>query len=134
MILGIGSDLVDQRRIERLMEDFGGRFLDRVFTSGEQIAAARLLFPRSRAAFYARRFAAKEACSKALGTGFRGGMTLSEIEIVSDGSGKPEIFLHGKAMENLYKRMFSGSGFQIHLTMTDEPPYAQAFVVIEVLP
>lgn len=132
MILGIGNDLVDGRRIERLMAEFGPRFLSRCFTPVEQ--AQRFGDSAALVAFYARRFAAKEACAKALGTGFRAGIAFNQIEVVSDASGKPDIALSGKALERLEKITPEGARARIHLTLTDEPPYAQAFVVIESLP
>lgn len=131
MILGIGNDLVDGRRIERLMAEFGPRFLSRCFTPTEQTQAQRRGDSAALVAFYARRFAAKEACAKALGTGFRAGIAFNQIGVVSDASGKPDIALSGRALERLVKITPEGARARIHLTLTDEPPYAQAFVVIE---
>jgi len=135
MILGLGNDLVDIRRIERSIERFGQRFLDRVFTAGEQAKAGlRSARPRSFASTLAKRFAAKEAMAKALGTGFSQGMVMREIEVVSAASGQPQILVHGMAGQILNRQIPPGFSASILLTMTDEYPYAQAIVLIQIFP
>ncbi len=131
MILGLGTDLVDIRRIERTLERFGDRFTHRCFTAGERARAER----RSRRAeTYAKRFAAKEACAKALGTGFRRGVFLRDLEVVNLPSGKPTLRLHGGAARRLAEITPPGMAARIELTLTDEPPLAQAFVIIWAVP
>ncbi len=129
MILGIGSDLCDIRRIERAMERFGDRFLQRVFTDQERARAARR-HPRSQPATYAKRFAAKEACAKALGTGFRSGVFLSDIGVANLPSGQPTLVLTSGAARRLLAITPPGHCATIHLTLTDEHPYAFAQVTI----
>lgn len=131
MILGLGSDLVDIRRIEAAIERFGDRFLDRIFTAGEREKCERR---RHRAASYARRFAAKEACSKALGTGFRRGVFWRDLGVVNLPSGKPTMRLTGGALGRLEALTPAGMTAVVDLTMTDEPPLAQAVVIISALP
>ena len=132
MIIGIGQDMCDIRRIEKTLERFGDRFTDRVFTDVERAKADRR---RERAATYAKRFAAKEACAKALGTGVpRRGVHWQHMGVVNLPSGKPTIALTGGAAERLAKLTPSGMTCVIHLTITDEYPYAQAQVIIEALP
>ena len=128
MILGIGSDLVDIKRIESSLERFGDRFVRRVFTEIEQ---KRSEGRAERAASYAKRFAAKEACSKALGTGLRRGVFWRDMGVVNLPSGQPTMKLTGGAAERLAKITPAGRTAFIHLTITDEYPLAQAFVVIE---
>lgn len=131
MILGLGLDTLDIRRIERTLERFGDRFTRRVFTEAERNKADRRA---RRAATYAKRFAAKEACSKALGTGFRRGVFWRDIQVVNLSSGKPTLRLAGGAAERLAKMTPPGMEARIDLTMTDEPPLAQAIVVISAIP
>ncbi len=131
MIIGIGSDLADIRRIERTLERFGDRFVQRVFTDIEQAKSERR---RERAASYAKRWAAKEACSKALGTGLRMGVAWREMGVVNLPSGQPTMSLTGGAAERLAGLIPHGHLPSIHVTITDDHPYAQAFVVIEALP
>ena len=131
MILGLGSDLIDIRRIERTIERFGDRFLDRIFTPSERQKSDNRL---ERAASYAKRYAAKEACSKALGTGFRRGVFWRDIGVENLRSGKPSLRLTGGAAARLQEITPSGLIAQIDLTMTDEPPMAQAMVIISALP
>lgn len=128
MILGIGSDLCDIRRIEKSLARFGERFTHRVFTQGERARSDRRA---ARAESYARRFAAKEACSKALGTGMRAGVFWRDMEVVNLPSGAPTMRLTGGAAARL--QMMTPPGFEtvIHVSLTDDPPLAQAFVVIE---
>ncbi len=128
MIIGIGSDLCDTRRIERTLDRFGARFLDRCFTEIEQRRSERRA---GRAASYAKRFAAKEACAKALGTGLRRGVFWRDMGVVNLPSGQPTMRLTGGAAERLKVILPPGTEPFIHLTITDEPPMAQAFVVIE---
>jgi holo-[acyl-carrier protein] synthase len=128
MILGIGSDLCDIRRIEETLERFGERFLMRCFTDIERRRSDRRT---SRAASYAKRFAAKEACAKALGTGLRAGVFWRDMGVVNLPSGQPTMRLTGGAAERLAQITPPGTEAFIHLTITDEDPIAQAFVVIE---
>lgn len=128
MILGIGSDLIDIRRIEKTLERHGPRFINRIFTDAEQAKAAKRQAP---AATYAKRFAAKEACSKALGTGIHRGVYFKDMGVVNLPSGQPTLALTGGAKEQLDRLVPSGHRAVIHLTITDDYPMAQAFVVIE---
>ena len=131
MILGVGSDLIDIRRIERTIERFGDRFLNRVFTEAERRKSDGRL---QRAASYAKRYAAKEACSKALGTGFRRGVFWRDMGVENLSGGKPTLRLTGGAAARLSEMTPPGMLVQIDLTMTDEPPMAQAMVIISALP
>lgn len=133
MIIGIGSDILDIRRIERTIERHGERFLERIFTPAER-AKAETRTERIRAATYAKRFAAKEAASKALGTGFRAGVFWRDLGVVNLPSGQPTLRLTGGAAERLKAITPAGHGAVIALTMTDEFPYAQAMVVITAVP
>ena len=133
MIIGIGSDILDIRRIERTIERHGDRFLQRIFTTAER-AKAEKRTERIRAATYAKRFAAKEAASKALGTGFRAGVFWRDLGVVNLPSGQPTLRLTGGAAERLKAITPAGHGAVIALTMTDEFPYAQAMVVITAVP
>jgi holo-[acyl-carrier protein] synthase len=128
LILGIGSDLTDIRRIERTLDRFGERFVARIFT---QIERARSERRADRAASYAKRFAAKEACAKALGTGMRRGVFWKDMGVVNARSGQPTMSLKGGAAERLASMVPPGSRAAIHVSLTDDHPYAQAFVVIE---
>jgi holo-[acyl-carrier protein] synthase len=128
MIVGIGSDLVDIRRIEKTLERYGERFIARVFTEVEKKKSEGR---RMRAASYAKRFAAKEACAKALGTGLRAGIFWRDMGVVNLRSGKPTMALSGGAAERLAAIMPVGMEPVIHVTITDEWPWAQAFVIIE---
>ena len=128
MIIGVGSDLCDIARIEQTLERYGERFIARCFTDIERRRSdARL----GRAASYAKRFAAKEACAKALGTGLRRGVFWKDMGVVNLPSGQPTMRLTGGAAERLQAILPPGAEAFIHLTITDEPPIAQAFVVIE---
>jgi len=129
VIIGIGSDLCDIRRIEKVMERFGDRFLERVFTPTVRARAARR-HERIQPATYAKRFAAKEACAKALGTGFRMGVFHSDMGVVNLPSGQPTLALTGGAAERLRAITPPGLRAVLHLTITDEPPYAFAQVMI----
>jgi holo-[acyl-carrier protein] synthase len=128
MILGIGSDLCDIRRIERSLARFGERFTHRIFTERERAKSDRRA---TRAASYARRFAAKEACAKALGTGLRAGVFWRDMEVVNLPSGKPTMRLTGGARERLAHMVPDGYEAVVHVSLTDDPPLAQAFVIIE---
>ncbi len=128
MIIGIGSDIIDIRRIERSVERFGDRFLNRVFTDLEREKAESR---RRRIDTYAKRFAAKEACAKALGTGIYRGVTWQQMEVVNLKGGKPTLRLTGAAAERLDELTPSTLNAHIHITLTDDHPWAQAFVVIE---
>jgi holo-[acyl-carrier protein] synthase len=127
MIIGIGSDVIDIRRIERTLNRFGERFTARVFTDIEQKKSDRRL---ARAASYAKRFAAKEACSKALGTGFSRGVYWRDLGVVNESSGRPTMVLTGAAKQHLDKLLPKDHRAVVHLTITDEYPYAHAHVVI----
>ena len=131
MILGIGSDLVDIKRIESSLERFGDRFVKRIFTEIEQ---KRSDGRAERAASYAKRFAAKEACSKALGTGLRRGVFWRDMGVVNLRGGKPSMALTGGAAARLAEITPAGMTSQIDLTITDEYPLAQAFVIISANP
>ena len=131
MILGIGNDLADILRIEHSLERFGERFLKRVFTETEIAKAMKRVSP---AATLAKRFAAKEACAKALGTGFRQGVFWRDMGVVNLESGQPTLELTGGALARLQALTPPGHKPVIHLTMTDEPPLAEAVVIIEAVP
>ena len=133
MILGLGSDICDIRRIERVLERFGDRFIGRVFTEAEQRRAERRN-GTSRAGTYAKRFAAKEACAKALGTGFARGVFMSDLGVVNLPGGQPTLRLAGGAAERLARLVPPGLAARIDLTMTDEYPYAYAHVIISAVP
>ncbi|MCY3995313.1 MAG: holo-ACP synthase [Rhodobacter sp.] len=131
MILGIGTDLTNIERIERTLERFGDRFRDRVFTHAERMKAERR---RDVAGTYAKRWAAKEACSKALGTGLRMGVAWKDMGVTSLSTGKPSIEVTGWAKRRLERMTPAGHEAVIHVSLTDDYPWAQAFVVIEALP
>ena len=131
MILGIGSDLIDIRRIEKSLERHGERFITRIYTDIERVRSERR---RGRAASYAKRFAAKEACSKALGSGISEGVYWRDMGVVNLPSGKPTMHLTGGAAAKLERLLPTGHRAVIHLTITDDFPLAQAFVIIEALP
>jgi holo-[acyl-carrier protein] synthase len=131
MIIGIGSDLCDIRRIERSIERFGDRFTRRIFTEGERARSDRRA---ARAPSYARRFAAKEACAKALGTGLSHGVFWRDMEIVNLSTGQPTLRLTGGALDRLRSLTPPGHEAVLHVSLTDDPPLAQAFVIIEARP
>lgn len=131
MILGIGNDIVDITRVEQTLARFGDRFIERVFTEIERTRSER---KAQRAASYAKRFAAKEACSKALGTGFRRGVFMRDMGVVNLPSGQPTMALTGGAALRLAEITPPGMMARIDLTITDEPPIAQALVVISAVP
>ncbi len=136
MILGIGSDLIDIRRIEKTLARFGERFVQRVFTETERSLAERRgqTSEAMRAATYAKRFAAKEACAKALGTGFRDGTFWRDMRVANLPSGQPTLLLSGGAAERLQGLTPAGMVTRIDLTMTDEYPMAEAVVIISAHP
>jgi len=135
VILGIGTDICDIRRIEQTLERFGERFLNRVFTVAEiKRAERRAGTLRGRASTYAKRFAAKEAGAKALGTGFRRGVFLKDLGVTNLPSGQPTLALTGGAALRLAEILPPGHVADIHLTITDEYPTAQAFVIISARP
>jgi len=129
MIVGIGSDIIDIRRIEGTLERFGDRFIDRIFTDVERQKSDKR---KLRAASYAKRFAAKEACSKALGTGFRKGVFWRDMGVVNLPSGKPTMHLTGGALARLKEIAPNASTVDIQLTITDEYPLAEAVVIIQI--
>jgi len=131
MILGIGSDLCDVRRIERVVARYGDRFLLRIFTDIERAKADRRA---TRIATYAKRFAAKEACAKALGTGFRNGVFWRDMGVVNLASGRPTMVLTGGALKRLNAITPPGMAARIDVTITDEGPMAQALVIISAEP
>ena len=132
MILGIGSDLIDIRRVEKVVERHGERFLSRIFTEIERAKAERRA--RTTVDTYAKRFAAKEACSKALGTGIRQGVWWRDMGVVNLPGGRPTMKLTGGALKRLESLTPPGHEARIDLTITDEYPIAQAFVVISAVP
>lgn len=131
MIIGIGSDILDARRLEKVLNRFGARFINRCFTATEQAKAERRREAGTHIDTYAKRFAAKEACSKALGTGFAQGVFMKDIGVVNEVSGRPTLELRGGALKRLQSMMPEGMTPHIHLTLTDEPPMVQAYVIIE---
>jgi len=133
VILGLGSDLIDIRRIEKTLERFGERFIDRVFTPVERAKAERRT-QSMRAATYAKRYAAKEAAAKALGTGFREGVFWRDIGVVNTTNGRPTLALTGGAAARLALLLPVGMTARIDLTMTDEYPMAEAVVIISAVP
>ena len=130
MIIGIGSDLSDIRRVAQTLERFGERFTQRIFTEIERTRSER---KPDKASSYAKRFAAKEACAKALGTGMRRGVFWKDMGVVNMRSGQPTMALTGGALTRLQEMTPAGHRAVIHLSLTDDHPYAQAFVIIEAL-
>src|SRR3981081_1515741 len=131
MIIGLGSDLIDIRRVEKTLDRYGPRFVTRIFTDVEQKKSERRA---ARAASYAKRFAAKEACAKALGTGLRAGVFWRDMGVVNLPSGRPTMTLTGGALARLNAMTPAGYEPRIDLTITDEGPMAQALVVISAVP
>ncbi|OAO02118.1 holo-ACP synthase [Parasphingorhabdus sp.] len=132
MIIGLGSDLCNIERIQNSLDRFGERFENRVFTELERAKARRR--PYTIAGTYAKRFAAKEAYSKAVGTGFRAGVFMKDIGVVNAKSGAPTLALSGGAKKRLDALTPAGYEVTVHLTLTDDHPWAQAFVIIEAHP
>lgn len=135
MLLGLGSDIADIRRIEKTLERFGVRFEQRCFSEGERALAQRRKGAGAKivAGTYAKRYAAKEACAKALGTGLNQGVAWRDIEVVRLPSGQPSLRLHGKAKQRLEVMLPPGMRAVLHLTLTDEYPYAQAIVMVSAI-
>jgi holo-[acyl-carrier protein] synthase len=131
LIVGIGSDLCDIRRVDKTLDRFGERFTNRIFTDLERTRSER---KTDRASSYAKRFAAKEACAKALGTGLKRGVFWRDMGVVNLRSGQPTMALTGGAAKRLSELVPAGMTAAIHLSLTDDHPYAQAFVIIEALP
>jgi holo-[acyl-carrier protein] synthase len=131
MIIGLGSDICDARRIEQVLQRHGERFLNRIFTEAERAKADRRA---NRLQTYAKRFAAKEACAKALGTGFRSGVFWRDIGVLNLPSGKPTMQLTGGALERLKAITPAGHEVRIDVSLTDEGPTAQAIVIIQAVP
>jgi len=131
VIVGLGSDLCNIERIQKSLDRFGERFIARVFTEAERAKAERR--PFTRAGTYAKRFAAKEAFSKAVGTGFKRGVFMKDIGVVNLPSGQPTLALTGGAKERLDAMIPPGHAAKVHLTMTDDHPFAMAIVIIEAL-
>jgi len=131
MMIGMGSDLIDIRRIEKTLERFGERFTNRVYTELERTKSDKRM---NRAASYAKRYAAKEAMSKALGTGFRKGVFWRDMGVINLPGGKPTMALTGGAAARLEEITPDGMKALIELTITDEPPLAQAIVIITAMP
>ena len=132
MIIGLGSDLCNIDRIQNSLDRFGERFMNRVFTETERAKAETR--PFTRAGTYAKRFAAKEAYSKAVGTGFKRGVFMKDIGVANLPSGAPTLVLTGGARERLDALVPPGHAARIHLTMTDDHPFAMAVVIIEAVP
>jgi holo-[acyl-carrier protein] synthase len=131
MIVGTGSDILDSDRLGKVLERFGERFIKRCFTPEEIAKAERRRRAGTHVATYAKRFAAKEACAKALGTGFSHGVFMKDIGVVNNYAGKPDLILTGGALLRLQSMIPAGKNPLIHLTLTDEPPIVQAHVIIE---
>jgi holo-[acyl-carrier protein] synthase len=127
MILGVGTDLCDIRRIEKSLDQFGARFVERIFTDRERERAERKANP---AAAYAQRFAAKEACAKALGTGFRDGIFFKDIEVANHASGQPYLIVFGAALKRVEDMTPPGMKARLDLSLTDEYPLAHAIVIL----
>ncbi len=133
MIIGTGSDIIDIRRIEKTLARFGSRFIQRCFSDIEIKKAERRRAAGTHIATYAKRFAAKEACSKALGTGFSNGVYMKDISVENDAYGKPVLKLSNGALKRAQSLVPAGKTLSIHLTLTDEPPLAEAQVIIEAI-
>lgn len=129
MIRGIGTDLIEISRIDRLSQKFGARFYSRLFTPQEQMSSPAS--SSKRAAYYAKRFAAKEACLKALGTGYRGALKWHDMEITNDSLGAPVLTLKGQALVLAQGRLAPFEVLKVHLSLADTKAYAQAFVILE---
>ncbi|MBY0502010.1 MAG: holo-ACP synthase [Alphaproteobacteria bacterium] len=130
MIIGIGVDLVDMRRIDRLIQRFGTHFIQKVYTKEELTYATTSAHPLRA---YANRFAAKEAAAKALGTGMRQGISWQDIEILRSSAGAPSLYFHHRALEVLQSRLPQGTIGCAHVSFSDEPPYSTAFVVLSAI-
>ncbi|MFP4097396.1 MAG: holo-ACP synthase [Alphaproteobacteria bacterium] len=133
MIAGIGNDITDIRRIEKSIQRFGESFITRCFTEEERERAGRCATLKAQAAIYAKRFAAKEACAKALGVGFTQGVRMRDIGVGTDENGRPFLVLAGGALKRLEAITPQERTAILHVSLSDEGPYAQAFVVIETI-
>ncbi|MEZ5692156.1 MAG: holo-ACP synthase [Rickettsiales bacterium] len=131
MIIGIGNDLTDIRRIEKLLENFGDKFENKIFTKTERDYANKKTTIINKAATYAKRFAAKEAFLKAIGSGMRDGLSWHDMEITNDKNGKPELSITGNTLKKLEYMTTKNTTINIFLSLSDEYPYAQAFVIID---
>jgi len=131
MILGLGTDLIDSRRIEKMLEDHPKRFLEKYFTSREIEEYQLRKKTGAHILYISKRFASKEAFAKAIGTGFKKGLYMKDIQILNDKNGKPVLECFDKALDKLEQFAHGCKGCKIHLSLTDEPPYAQATVIIE---
>ena len=134
MIYGIGTDIVEIERFTKVLARHGDRFVQRVFTQGEITAADTRPTAQRRIATFAKRFAAKEACAKALGTGFRDGLYLRDIAVENDAQGRPSLILQGVALQRLHGLMRHGHSPMLHLSLSDSEALAQAYVIIEGYP
>lgn len=130
MIIGIGVDLVDMRRIDRLIQRFGDHFLQKVFTNEERTYATKSAHPLR---VYSNRFAAKEAAAKALGTGMRQGISWQDIEVVRSSAGAPSLYFYHSALDILQSHLPQGTIGCAHVSFSDEPPYSTAFVVLSAM-
>ena len=130
MIMGIGTDICDIRRIEKLIEEYGDKFTKKTFTKKERERADGQSMP---AASYAKRFAAKEAAAKALAGRTTGALSWQDVEVINESSGKPKILLHRGALERVKEKLKEGQKFNIHLSLSDDFPYATAYVIVEIL-
>ena len=131
MIIGIGNDLVDIRRIEKSINRFGERFINRCFSKHEIDYANKKIKNNGHISTYAKRFAAKEAVVKAIGKGFSGGISFKDISIENDNNGRPNVIIKGKTLDYVMNQLPDGKGYNIHLSLSDEYPYAQSYVIIE---
>lgn len=132
MIVGVGNDVVNIGRIEKTLKQHGERFIQRVFTEYERRYAEGYKLDKARHAYFAKRFAAKEACAKALGSGFRQGVSFKDIGVIQGKLHKPEILLSGCALEALHRLIPAGSAPHIHLALSDDYPFAFATVIISI--
>jgi len=130
MITGIGTDICDIRRIEKLLEKYGDKFTHKIFTKKERERADAQSMP---AASYAKRFAAKEAAAKALAGKVTGALSWQDVEVINDPSGRPRIMLYGDALERVKEQLSDGQKFNIHLSLSDDYPYATAYAIVELL-
>lgn len=130
MIIGIGTDVCDINRISQVIERYGERFKSKTFTKGEQSYCESKAVPDNA---YAKRFAAKEAVAKALAGNETGALSWTDVEVINHPSGRPEIVLHGTAKARLANRTPKGYRGHLHISLSDDPPYAQAFAIVEAL-
>lgn len=133
MIIGLGEDIVSMERIQKLLTQNEPRFLERCYTKAEIEVQSQITLEGNRLAWLARRFAAKEACAKALGTGIRNGMNFYDIETLNDPNGRPVMSVHGESLNRLTAITPNAMTPRIHVTLSDEPPIAKATVIIEAI-